>query len=94
MSLWDRLAEIAKGLLTTDTQLKHLGDIVADVRREVRDLAHDMQDVRERLTRLEAGREADRAQAQAELSRFKAEFERAEMRLSRLLPPPDQSMPE
>ena len=87
MSLWERLAEITKGLLTTDTELKHLNSIIADVRQEVPGLTHDMQDVRERLTRLEASREVDRAQAQAEISRFKAEVERAEMRLSRLLPP-------
>ncbi|MDQ3814486.1 MAG: hypothetical protein M3347_11105 [Armatimonadota bacterium] len=45
-----------------------------------------MADVRERLARLEAAREADRAQMQAELARFKAEVERAELRLSRMLP--------
>ena len=44
-------------------------------------------DLRERLARLEATREADRMQAQAELARFKAEVERAEMRLNRVLPP-------
>jgi hypothetical protein len=38
-----------------------------------------------RLARLEASRDADRAQMQADLSRFKAEMERAELRLTRLL---------
>ena len=44
-------------------------------------------DLRERLARLEASRDADKAQAQADLARFKAEVERAEMRLTRTLPP-------
>lgn len=40
--------------------------------------------MRERLARLEASREADRSQMQADLALFKAEVERAELRLSRL----------
>ena len=43
-------------------------------------------DMREWLARLEASRDADRAQMQAELARFKIEIERAELRLTRLLP--------
>jgi len=43
-------------------------------------------DLRERLARLEASREADRAQIQADLARFSADVERAELRLTRLLP--------
>ena len=53
--------------------------------------------MRERLARLEASRDADRAQMQAELARFKIEVERAELRLTRILPargeqstPPEQ----
>lgn len=38
-----------------------------------------------RLAGLEASRDANRAQMQADLSRFKAEMERAELRLIRLL---------
>jgi chromosome segregation ATPase len=49
-------------------------------------LEGQMADVRERLARLEESRESDRAQIQADLSRFKAEVERAEIRLSRMLP--------
>ncbi len=44
-------------------------------------------DIRERLTRLEASREADRSQMGAEVARFKAEVERAELKLTRLLAP-------
>ena len=45
-----------------------------------------MTQMRERVARLEAAREADRAQMQAELARFKSEVERAEMRLLKQLP--------
>ena len=90
MSLWERLAEIARGLLTTETEMKHLNAMITEMRRQDQDMSNEIQDMRERLVRLEAGREADRAQAQAEIARFKAEVERAEMRLSRLLPAPDE----
>jgi predicted nucleic acid-binding Zn-ribbon protein len=49
-------------------------------------LEDQMAGVRERLARLETAREADRAQMQADLARFKAEVERAEFRIARLLP--------
>ena len=42
-------------------------------------------EIRERLTRLEASREADRSQMAAELARFMTELERAELRLTRLM---------
>ena len=47
---------------------------------------YQLADARERLTRLEVSRDADRTQMQANLARFQAEVERAEMRLTRLLP--------
>jgi len=53
-------------------------------------LEGQLTDVRERLARLEASREADRSQMQADLARFKAEVERAELRLVRLLPTPGE----
>jgi hypothetical protein len=45
-------------------------------------------DIRERLARLEAARNADRAEMQADIARFKVEVERADLRLARLLPVP------
>lgn len=51
-------------------------------------------DIRERLARLEASREADRAQAQADLARFMAEVERAETRLSRMLRTQPRQLPQ
>jgi uncharacterized protein involved in exopolysaccharide biosynthesis len=86
MSLLDRLGELGKALLTTDAELRHLRETLNEIRQEVRKLGDDMRDVRERLTRLETAREADRSQMAAELARFKAEVERAELRLTRLLP--------
>jgi len=80
----DALAEDVRGLRTAvSTRLERLEEQLADMR--------------ERLARLEASRDADRAQMQAELARFKIEVERAELRLTRLLPvrgeqstPPEQ----
>jgi primosomal protein N'' len=42
-------------------------------------------EIRERLVRLEVSREADRSQMAAELARFRAEVERAELQLTRIL---------
>jgi uncharacterized protein involved in exopolysaccharide biosynthesis len=70
----------------------HRLDALAEDLRELRttvgarlDREEQFADVRERLARLEASRDADRAQMQADLARFKTEVERAELRLTRLL---------
>jgi uncharacterized protein involved in exopolysaccharide biosynthesis len=96
VGLLERLAEIGKLLLTTETQISHLSETLGDLRQEVRQLAADVKDVRERLVKLETAREADRAQLRAEVSRFKAEVERAELRLTSLRAPSDEppSLPE
>lgn len=72
--------------------LVHRLDELADDVRELRGTVnakldrHDTQlaDVRERLARLEALRDADRAEMQAYLARFNVEVERAELRLQRV----------
>ena len=87
MGLLDRLGEIARAVMTTDVELRHVRDSLNDVRQEVRRLADDISDMRERLIRLEASRDADRSHLEAALARFKTEAERAELRLTRLLPP-------
>jgi uncharacterized protein involved in exopolysaccharide biosynthesis len=46
-------------------------------------------DLHERVARLEASREGDRSQLQADLARFMIEVERAELRLARRQPPAD-----
>jgi predicted nuclease with TOPRIM domain len=90
VGLLDRLAEIGKALLTTEAELKHLRETLNEVRQDVRMLTADVQEVRERLVRLETSREADLARLEAETSRFKAEVERAESRLARLQPAPER----
>jgi predicted nucleic acid-binding Zn-ribbon protein len=86
LGLLERLGELGKALLTTDAELRHLRDTLADIRQEVRRLATDVQDLRERLVRLEASREADRAHLEAQVSRFMIEVKRAELRLTRVPP--------
>jgi predicted nucleic acid-binding Zn-ribbon protein len=90
VSLLERLAELGKSLLTTEAELRHLRETLSDIRQEVRQLTDSMQDVRERLVRLETARSADRAQMEAGIAQFKAEVERAESRLTRLSPPPEE----
>ncbi|MDQ3812465.1 MAG: hypothetical protein M3347_00785 [Armatimonadota bacterium] len=55
-------------------------------------------EIRERLASLEASRDADRSQIAAEIARFKAEVERAELKLSRMQSaqhePPTLPIPE
>jgi predicted nucleic acid-binding Zn-ribbon protein len=84
VGLLERLAELGKALLTTEAELRHLRETLSDVRQEVRQLTENMHDLRERLVRLETTRAADRAQMEAAISQFKAEVERAELRLTRL----------
>jgi predicted nucleic acid-binding Zn-ribbon protein len=48
-------------------------------------LDRQLSEIRERITRLEAYREADRSHLDAEISRLKLEAERALMRLSQVL---------
>jgi predicted nucleic acid-binding Zn-ribbon protein len=87
MSLLERLGELGKALMTTDTELRHLRETMGEIRQEVRGLRDDVQDLRERIIRLETARGADRSQLEAELARFKVEVERAELRLARQTPP-------
>lgn len=70
-----RLDEINEKLSDVRTTLTGRVDILND----------QMANVRERLAHLEASRDADQAQIQAEVARFKVEVERAALRLS---PPP------
>src|SRR5690349_10832108 len=81
VGLLERLAEIGKALFTTETELRHLRDTLSEMRPEVRGFGGDVQDLRERVVRLETARAADHAQLEAEMSRFKAEIERIVLRL-------------
>jgi uncharacterized protein involved in exopolysaccharide biosynthesis len=86
-----------EGVLSTlhkiSTALHRLDELAEDVRElrvavttRIERLENQLADVRERVARVEASREADLAKLQAEAARFKAEIERAEMRLSKQLP--------
>ncbi len=88
VGLLERLAELGKALLTTEAELKHLRETLNEVRQDMRMLTADVQEVRERLVRLETSREADLARLEAEMARFRAEVERAESRLTPLRPAP------
>jgi len=86
-----------EGILQTVQKIATAVDRLDEVAEAIRELRLSMAgrlerleshvaDVRERLARLEASREADRAQMQADLARFKAEVEQAELHLTKLLP--------
>lgn len=80
----DEVTEEQQELRATFTaRFEKLEGQIADLRER---LASHVAEFRERVARLETAREADRAQMQADLARFKAEVERAEYRISRLLP--------
>ena len=92
----------AEGVLTTlhklTTALHRLDEVAEDVREfraavttRLERVELQLADLRERVARIEASREADLAKLQAEASRFKAEIERAEMRLVKQLPKAESS---
>lgn len=85
MSFLERLAELSKTVLTADVGIKHLSELLNETRLSVSRLELSLQDIRERLTRLETLREADRAQLAAEMAKFQTEVTRAELRLTHLL---------
>jgi regulator of replication initiation timing len=86
VEIFERLGEIAQSLMTTATEIHNLRESLTEVRQTVRELEADFHDLRERLVRLETSRDADRSHMETEISRFKLEVERAELRHSRALP--------
>ncbi len=72
-------------LAVLDERLERLSDDLEREQQVVRGVDKALDDLRERITRLEAWREADRALLDADLSRFRAEAERVELRLSCML---------
>lgn len=77
------------------TIVQRLDDLVAEQREFTRTVVSRLErleaqlaDMRERLARLETSRNADHAEMQADIARFKTEVERAELHLARLLSPP------
>jgi uncharacterized protein involved in exopolysaccharide biosynthesis len=82
----ETLQKIATVVHRLDALAEDLRELRTVVSTRIERLERQVADLRERLARLEASREADRAQMQADLARFSAEVERAELRLTRLLP--------
>lgn len=87
---------LTEGLLQTlqrvATAVHRLDEVTAGVRElrsfvmeRLEKLDDQVAELRERLARLEAARDADHAQMLADVARFKAEVERAELRLTRQL---------
>ena len=85
-SILQTLQKIATVVHRLDALAEDLRELRTAVSARIERLEGQVADLRERLARLEASREADRAQMQADLARFSAEVERAELRLTRLLP--------
>lgn len=88
MALLERLAEFGKALITINKDVTDLRETIRDMRSDVKVLQADIQYLRERHTRLEAFKDATRAELAADLATFKAEVERAELRLAPMLPAP------
>ncbi|MBI3910471.1 MAG: hypothetical protein HY320_05990 [Armatimonadetes bacterium] len=86
MNVLERISEMTKGVFTTQVELAHLKEVRAEIRVETGIMRGEIRELRERVVRLEAAHEADHARMQADLARFMAEVERAETRLSHLLP--------
>ena len=87
--------KIATIVHRVDSVTEDLKDFRASITVRVEKLESQTGDLRERVARLEASREADQAQMRAELARFKTEVERAELRWAMQLPsstkPPESS---
>jgi uncharacterized protein involved in exopolysaccharide biosynthesis len=85
--LLETLQKIATVIHRLDTLTEDLRELRTTVTGRLERLEGHLADIRERIARLEASREADRAKMQSDLARFQAEVERTEMRLARRLPP-------
>ena len=94
VSLLQTLQKIATVVHQLDVLTQDLRTLRTTVSARLERLEGQLADVRERLARLEALRDADRAQIHAELSRFSTEVERAELRLTRLLSAHGLQLPE
>jgi len=88
MAWIERLAEFGKVLVTINRDVTDFRETLREMRDDVKSLQLEMSSLRERLARVEAFQSATRAEIEADLSRFKSEVERAETRISRLLPEP------
>ena len=91
--LFQALQRLATMFHRLDELTEDLDDIRISTRARLEKLEGQSADLRERVARLEASRDADRAQLQAELARFRTEVERAELLLTKRSPSP-RKLPE
>lgn len=84
-SLWETLQKIATVVYRLDAVAQDIVALRTTIGTRLDNLEKQLGDMRERLARLEASRDADRTQIQAEISRFQSDVERAEFRLRRFL---------
>jgi uncharacterized protein involved in exopolysaccharide biosynthesis len=91
MSLMEKMTELGKSVLTSDVEFRQIRTTLAEVNQELKKVIERVNNLSERVVKLEVSREADRAEMAAELARFKIEVERAEMKLTKLLPPSSDS---
>ena len=91
-----KLATISYRLDALNDTLERLSAATSVRLDRLEEQEEQMVDVRERLARLETARDADRAQTQADLARFMAQVERAELRLTGLRTKPGEppALPE
>lgn len=83
MGVLDRLEALARGFFTAETEIRVIREQQRQHRDEQVQLVAALQELRERVVRLETARDADRSHLETEISRFKLEVERAEVRLQR-----------
>jgi len=88
VKLLDQIGALVKAIMSTKQELTHHRESLKELERQANRIEDMLHDVRERLVRLETLHDAHRAEIEADLSRFKSEVERAETRISRLLPEP------
>jgi regulator of replication initiation timing len=80
VALLDRLAEFGKTLITINQEVSDFRETLRDLRADVKVLQVDHQSLRERLAKVESFQNATHAEMAADLAKFKAEVERAEIR--------------
>jgi hypothetical protein len=86
MSLLDQIGALTRAFLTADEQLKNLQRQLDDIQQQSYVMANRVHDIDIRIARLEAARDADRAQLETQIARFQLEVEKARLHFSRGLP--------
>ena len=88
MKLFDEIRSLIKAIVVTKHELASIRESLSKLEGQFDRNETSLIDVRERVARLEALQDAIRARIEADLIRFQAEIERAEIRRTRLLPAP------